>query len=151
MSDASATKIESTFRLQYAVAIDIAAPPSKIWARLTNAKEFPSWNSTVSSIEGEIAKGNKLVMKVPYSTRAFTPSVIELEADKRMVWGDGMAPIFRGERTYTLTPSAGGKTTFSMVEVFAGMMLPLIKGSLPDFRSSFDQYAADLKRACEKS
>jgi hypothetical protein len=28
-------------------------------------------------------------------------------------------------------------------------MLPLIRGSLPDFAPVFDQYAADLKRVCE--
>jgi hypothetical protein len=30
-----------------------------------------------------------------------------------------------------------------------GLMLPMIKGSLPDFGPIFDRYAADLKRACE--
>ena len=47
-------KTESTFRLSYAVSIDIAAPASAVWARLTDAKSFPKWNSTVSSIDGEI-------------------------------------------------------------------------------------------------
>jgi hypothetical protein len=36
-----------------------------------------------------------------------------------------------------------------MTEVFEGLAQPLIKGSLPDFRTIFDRYAADLKRACE--
>jgi hypothetical protein len=36
-----------------------------------------------------------------------------------------------------------------MEETFKGLMLPMIKGSLPDFRPVFDQYVADLKRACE--
>lgn len=143
-------KTESTFRLAYQVSIDIQAPPAAVWARLTNAKEFPSWNSTVSSIDGDIAAGQKLAIKVPVAPgRTFSPRVVALEPEKRMVWADGMAPMFRGERTFTLTPSASG-TTFSMAEVFAGVMLPMIKGSLPDFRPVFDTYAADLKRACEK-
>lgn len=144
-----AEKTESTFRLSYAVSIDIDAPAAAVWARLTDAKAFPSWNSTVKSIEGEITQGSKLAIKVPISDRTFTPKVAVLEPEKRMVWADGMAPMFRGERTFTLTPSGKG-TTFSMTEVFAGVMLPMIKGSLPDFRPVFDQYAADLKRASEK-
>jgi hypothetical protein len=36
-----------------------------------------------------------------------------------------------------------------MTEVFAGLMLPMIKGSLPDFGPIFEQYAADLKKAAE--
>jgi hypothetical protein len=36
-----------------------------------------------------------------------------------------------------------------MVEHFRGAMLPMSKGSLPDFAPVFDRYAADLKKACE--
>lgn len=143
-------KTESTFRLEYTVSVSIAAPPEAIWSRLTDAKAFPSWNSTVGSIEGEIAKGNKLAIQVPIAPgRTFTPRVTELEPAARMVWSDGMAPMFKGQRTFTLTPGASGTTEFTMTEVFTGVMLPMIKGSLPDFGPVFDTYAADLKRACE--
>ena len=37
-----------------------------------------------------------------------------------------------------------------MKEEFWGLMLPLIKGSLPDFAPVFEAYAADLKRAAEE-
>jgi len=36
-----------------------------------------------------------------------------------------------------------------MTETFAGIMLPLIGRTLPDFEPVFDQYAADLKTAAE--
>jgi hypothetical protein len=36
-----------------------------------------------------------------------------------------------------------------MDEVFEGLMLPMIKGSLPDFGPVFDRYGADLQAACE--
>jgi hypothetical protein len=68
-----------------------------------------------------------------------------------MEWSDGMAPMFKGVRTFTLTKSASGDTEFKMVEVFSGLMLPLIKGSLPDFGPAFETYAADLKKAAERS
>jgi hypothetical protein len=57
--------------------------------------------------------------------------------------------MFKGERTFTLTPGPDGTTLFRMTEVFTGLMLPVIKGSLPDFRVTFDQYAADLRRVSE--
>jgi hypothetical protein len=65
-----------------------------------------------------------------------------------MVWRDGFFPMFEGARTFTLTPEGSG-TRFEMVEHFRGAMLPMIKGSLPDFAPVFDRYAADLKKACE--
>jgi hypothetical protein len=68
-----------------------------------------------------------------------------------MVWSDGAAPMFKGVRTYTLTPRSDGTTEFSMVEVFRGLMLPMIKRSLPDFAPAFATYAEDLKREAEKA
>lgn len=38
---------------------------------------------------------------------------------------------------------------FTMREVVTGVMLPMIKGSLPDFAAIFERYAEDLARACE--
>jgi uncharacterized protein YndB with AHSA1/START domain len=143
-------KTESTFSLSYRVALDVRAAPAVVFARLTDAKGFPTWNSTVTSIDGDIAVGNQLTIRVPISPdRAFTPKVVELAAPQRMVWQDGFAPVFRGRRTFDVTPTSEGGCTFVMEEVFTGLMLPMIKGSLPDFRPVFDRYAADLKAACE--
>jgi len=141
----------SALRLAYSVAININAPASRIWALLTDAPDFPRWNSTVSNIEGVIALGEKLQLTVPISARTFTPKVVAFVPLERMVWSDGVAPRFKGERTFTLTPNRDGTTDFSMVEVFKGLLLPLIKGSLPDLRQSFEHYAADLKREAESS
>lgn len=145
----NAEKTETTFTLRYAVRTAIAASPQAIWARLTDAEGFSRWNSTVDSIEGPIAPGQKLKIRVPVAPgRVFTPKVVEFVPAERMTWRDGFAPMFQGTRTYTLTPH-GDATEFEMVEEFRGLMLPMIKKSLPDFRPSFDVYAADLKRACE--
>jgi hypothetical protein len=147
----NARKTSSTFRMECSVCCSIAAPPATIWSLLTDAKSFPSWNSTVTSIEGDIALGSKLALRVPSSERTFTPKVTALEPGERMVWSDGFAPMFRGERTFTLDAKSDGATEFTMTEVFSGLMLPLIKGSLPDFVPIFEQYAKDLKRAAEAS
>jgi len=145
-----AAKTATTFRMECAVAIDIKATPKQIWSLLTNAGDFPKWNSTVTSIEGEIALGKKLALRVPTAPKqVFKPTVLEFEPEKRMLWGDGAAPMFKGRRSYTLSPRADGIVEFSMVEVFSGIMLPMIKGSLPDFGPVFEQYAADLKKAAE--
>ncbi len=143
-----ADKTQSAFSLRYAVKTRIDAPASRVWAKLTDASGFPSWNTTVTSIEGPIALGNKLAIRVPVSDRVFSPKVAVFEPEQRMVWRDGFFPMFEGARTFTLTASGGG-TEFEMVELFRGAMLPMIKGSLPDFAPIFDRYAADLKKACE--
>jgi hypothetical protein len=144
-----AEKTESTFALSYTVACEIQAPPSRVWSLLTDATGFPSWNSTVSRLDGPIALGRKLTIEVPLAPgRKFTPKVTGFDVDRQMVWQDGMWPMFQGRRTFDLVAKAGG-VEFRMTEVFTGVMLPMIKGSLPDFREAFATYAQDLKRAAE--
>jgi hypothetical protein len=147
----AAVRESTTFRMSCAIECDIAASAPRIWALLTNAADFPRWNSTVTRIEGPIELGQKLVVQVPAAPgRTFKPRVTKLEPNVSMEWSDGMAPMFKGVRTFTLRPRADGSTRFAMQEVLSGLMLPMIKGSLPDFRASFETYAADLKREAER-
>lgn len=144
-----ATKTETTFRQSCAVRCDVQASPQQIWALLTNAANYSAWNSTVTSLEGEIRPGEKLKLRVTLDPkRTFSPKVTKLQ-EHEMIWSDGFAPMFRGVRTFTLTPKANGTTEFAMEEVFTGAMLPLIKKSLPDFAPAFETFARDLKRAAE--
>jgi hypothetical protein len=150
MTDSISRTMTSTFRTEVRVSINIRATPEQIWELLTNAADFPRWNSTVTSIRGSIAQGEKLELRVPISDRTFSPKVTELVPMARMVWSDGFAPMFKGERTFTLTAREDGTTDFDMVEIFSGLMLPMIKGSLPDFGPVFDRYAQDLKMEAER-
>jgi uncharacterized protein YndB with AHSA1/START domain len=135
--------------LDYSVAIPIAAPPQVLWGILTDAAAYPSWNSTVVKIDGEIASGKQisLVAKVA-PARTFPLKVSEFDAPRHMVWEDG-GKVFMGVRTFTLTPTADGATIFAMSETLSGRMLGMIEGSLPDFTPEFDGFAADLKKKAE--
>ena len=66
-----------------------------------------------------------------------------------MTWSGGVAPLFKGVRTFTLTPQPGGSTTFVMEERFSGLMLPLVGRMMPDMGPVFARYAADLKHEAE--
>jgi hypothetical protein len=153
MTDANpptAEKSQSTFSQNCAVRCRIAAPCDRIWALLMDARRFPSWNTTVTSLEGEIALGNKLSLRVPLDPkRTFSPKVTKLAPPHEMEWSDGFAPMFRGVRTFAMTPQGDGTTEFAMREVFSGVMLPMIRKSLPDFGPAFETFARDLKRAAE--
>lgn len=140
---------ETTFTLRYSVERKIAAPPAALWAKLTDGPGFTRWNSTVDKLEGDIAVGSRLQLQVPIAPgRTFKPKVVALEPETQMIWQDGFFPMFQGTRTFTLTPDGDG-TRFVMAETFRGLMLPMIKGSLPDFGPAFDQFADDLELACE--
>ncbi|MEZ4382683.1 MAG: SRPBCC domain-containing protein [Nannocystaceae bacterium] len=130
--------------------ITIHAPAATIWALLTDAPAYPEWNPTVERVEGTIALGAKIKVFAAVSPgRAFPVKVAELVPGERMVWSSGMPlGLFKGERTFTLTPRGDG-VEFSMREVFSGLMSPLIERSIPDLQPAFDAFAGALKREAE--
>ncbi len=134
----------------YSVRETIDAEPSVVWALLTDAAAYPEWNSTIVSLDGVIELGNRIsLVSTVNPKRAFKLTVTEMNAPVRMVWSDGMPlGLFKGVRTYTLTPDGDG-TVFEMVEEFSGLLEPLISKGIPDMSESFREFAASLKRAAE--
>ena len=149
MKELKITKIAGAFSLRCRVEAGIRATPEIVWAILTDARNFPRWNSTVTAIEGEIREGEKLRIHVPGTDRTFTPKVTGVVPSERMTWTGGFAPLFQGVRTFTLRRDHEGATDFAMEERFSGLMLALVKKSLPDFGPIFERYASDLKREAE--
>ena len=89
-------------------------------------------------------------MRVPEAPdRDFEVRVTKYAQDREMEWTQGNRLMFLGVRTYRLTPGSNDTTTFEMTEVFSGLMLPMAAGRLPDFKPTFERYAADLKQEAE--
>jgi hypothetical protein len=150
-SNGRTSKSKAMFQMGYAVGINVKTQPSKIWSLLTNAKDFPRWNSTVKNIDGNISLGEKIQLRATIAPeRIFKLRVSEFVENQKMVWRDGAAPMFQGVRTYALKAKNDGSTDFLMEEIFSGLMLPMIVKSLPDFGPTFEKYAADLKREAER-
>lgn len=140
-----ATTIRKTFSRSTSISTTIQADPSIIWALLTNAADYKRWNSTIVSIEGDIAPGEKIKLKSTLDPkRTFKLKVKKFDAEKSLVWGDAM-----GKRTYTLSPNGNGSVLFTMVEKIGGPIFPLFASKIPSFDASFEQFAADLKKEAE--
>lgn len=143
--DGKAHTVKKTFSRATEVSILIEADAAIVWALLTNAEDFPRWNSTVTSLEGTIQLGEKIKLKSTLDEkRTFTLKVKEFVPEKSMVWGDG-----KGKRTYTLQPESDGKIRFTMYEKMGGLLFPLYAKYIPPFDEAFEQFAADLKSEAE--
>lgn len=140
-----AITIKKTFSRETSVKTIITADPAIIWALLTHAADYPRWNSTVISVQGEIVAGATIELKSKLDEkRTFKLKVKEFIPDKRLVWGDTM-----GNRTYELERSGTG-TLFTMTEKIGGPLFPLFAGMIPPFDETFDQFTSDLKKEAEK-
>ena len=144
-SNGKANTVKTTFSRQTAVSIDINADASIVWALLTKAEDYPRWNTTIISIVGSIAAGQKIELRSTLDPkRTFKLTVKEFEPCKKLVWGD-----FQGNRTFLLDSTTAGSTTVSMTEKIGGLMFPLYAGMIPSFDESFGVFAANLKREAE--
>jgi len=139
-----ATTVKQTFSRETSVSASIAADSAIVWALLTQAADYPRWNSTVVSIKGDIKAGGTIELKSTLDEkRTFKLRVKEFVPEKRLVWGDAM-----GSRVYSLEKSGSG-TDFSMTERIGGPLFPLFAGMIPSFDESFDKFTADLKKEAE--
>ncbi len=136
---------------EYQATTVINAPPEKIWNVLTEASGYPEWDPYCEKIEGRIASGEKIRAFTTLSPgRAFPVKVTEFVPNRKMTWTGGMPlGLFKGERTFTLTPEPDGTTRFTVREVFSGPMLGLIGKSIPDMTEPFEKFAEGLKKKAE--
>lgn len=131
----------------------IAASPERVWDVLADTSSWPDWDSGVVRVEGDLERGSRIkVVSEVNPKRAYPVTVAELEPARGMTWRGGMPlGLFRGVRTYTLTPEGDGGTRFEMHEEFSGPLTPLIWRSMPDMNPSFRQFAEGLKQRVEAS
>ncbi len=128
MTEPKVTQTRGAFSLACSVAVNIRARAERIWNLLTDAKNFPRWNSMVAGIEGEIREGEQLRLRVPGTDRTFTPRVSGVVPGERMTWAGGLAPVFKGVRTFELRARSDGSVDFSMEERFSGLMFAAGQG-----------------------
>ena len=131
----------------------IKASPATIWAILTDAAAYPEWDPNAERIEGQIAPGATITAYTKLTPgRASPVKITGFSPGQRMVWTGGMTlGLFKGVRTFTLTPQGHGMTQFTVREEFSGPLLALIGRSLPDMTKPFEQFAAGLKQRAERN
>lgn len=143
--EGKAVTTKTMFSRETAVSCKIQADPAIVWQLLTNAADYPRWNSTIISIDGEIKPGETVQLKSTLDeSRTFKLKVKTFEPETQLAWGDS-----QGTRVYSLTEGAAHTTTFVMREKIGGLFFPLFARFIPPFDESFEQFAADLKKEAE--
>jgi len=135
----------------YRASAVISADAAAIWDLLVDVAAWPRWNPTVEKAEGRGIAGAALtIYPANMNGRAFPVKVTECLPHEKLTFVGGMPlGLFRGTRTFTLTPAGPGAVEFTTSETFTGLLAPLIMRVMPDLQPSFDAFVRALKSAAE--
>lgn len=113
----------------------IMASPEKVWAILTDFKNYPNWNPFITSLTGNVRVGNTITARLePPGAKGMTfkPKILVLETKKEIRWiGHLFFPgLFDGVHKFELIDHKNGTTTFCQSEKFNGVLVPLFSKML---------------------
>jgi len=136
--------------------ITIDADAGTVWDILTDIRRYPDWNPFITSIEGELAVGHKLKIRIePPDIRPMTfwLTCLERTERKRLRWLGSLVikGLFDGEHIFELEALADSKTHFIQREEFFGVIVPLLWGMVaPNTLRGFQAMNLKLKSRAEE-
>lgn len=137
--------------------IDINASAERVWHILTDFTAFPQWNPFIREISGELKVDGKLdVYLQPSGQRGvrFRPVVLAAEPSRELRWLGrlwGIPKLFDGEHSLKIERINTNRVRFVQQEVFTGILVSMLGGTLSRAERSFTQMNEALKALAEKS
>jgi len=136
-------------------AIDIDAPPERVWQVLTDFAAYPQWNPFVRRLAGEPRAGARLEADIgnPGSEpMTFTPIVLVADAPHEFRWRGSLSVprLFIGEHYFLLKPRSDGGTHLVHGELFKGALIPVMgEGFWNDTRRGLEAMNIAMKARAE--
>ncbi|OLF14156.1 hypothetical protein BLA60_03110 [Actinophytocola xinjiangensis] len=136
------------------VTTEINAPVEVVWAQLTDTATFPEWNPFMPSLDGELAVGERLAVRItPPGSKGMTfrPTVTVVERDRTVEWlGRLLVPgLFDGRHRFTLEAVPGG-TRLTQEETFTGVLVPVLASTLANTEAGFRLMNEALRARAER-
>ena len=108
-------------------AIDIAAPPGRVWEVLTDLPAYPTWNPTIAALVGKLEPGSTVenVEGTGEDRMVFWPRVLTVAPERELAWRGrlrGLPLLFVATHDFRLEPIPTG-TRFVQSEKFTGVLL----------------------------
>ena len=134
----------------------IHATPEKVWAILTNFDDYPNWNPFITSIQGDVKIGNKIIARLePPKAKGMTfkPKVLVFDTNIEFRWiGHLLMPgLFDGEHPFQIIDNGNGTSTFIQSEKFRGILVPLFKKMLDNnTMNGFHEMNKKIKEKAEQ-
>ncbi len=139
---------------QLSVTTTIDAPPALVWQVLTDTAAYGAWNPFIPELAGELQPGRRLRARItPPGGRGMTfrPVVTVVQDGRELAWLGrvGLPGLFDGAHSFTLTPRPDGGTELTQREVFRGVLVPLMAGTLRRTEAGFAAMNEALRHRAE--
>ncbi len=135
--------------------IEIEAPPSAVWAVLSDTDAHRDWNPFIRAFDGDLEVGSQLAITIEPSGSApmqIKPTVLQVIENQELRWIGrlGIRGIFDGEHSFILEETDQGTTRFRHAETFSGMLVhPLMAFIGASTQEGFNAMNAALKKRVE--
>jgi hypothetical protein len=134
-------------------AVDVDAPPERVWATLLDFDAYPDWNPLLR-VRGRPNVGARLDVEYTTGGRTvrFRPTVTVCDRRRELCWQRHryVRGLFDGEHRFRVDPVGDGRSRFAQAESFSGVLAPLLFRLVRDStRSDFEAMNAALKRRAE--
>jgi hypothetical protein len=142
---------------EISAAIEIAATPERVWSVLADLASYPQWHPVFRQASGLLAAGSRLTLTTshPSSDRTMTAKVkvVAAEPAAELRWVSNVFGVMRSERSFTLSPVAGGTRLVQagsyrgLFARFPAKTIGRIEGGFEAINQAIKQRAEDLSRA----
>ena len=129
--------------------LGIDAPVDAVWLTLVSLTTYHRWNPFITSAAGTLGVGERLDLTIlPRGgrPRRSRPWVTAVEDHRYLEWLErlGLPGILDGRHSFTITPTASGRTLLQQSKTFSGALVPLSRSPLIWTRTGFDAMNAAL-------
>jgi hypothetical protein len=138
-------------------AIDIDAPPERVWEVLVDFSAYPEWNPFMREVRGRAEVGARLRVRMRRKGGrwlSFAARITVADPPRELAWqGVGLRGhwlgLVRGERRIRIEPRPGGAARVEMRTTFTGL-LSTAMGWLDAYLPSFEAMEEALKERAER-
>jgi hypothetical protein len=132
--------------------IQIDAPPTGVWAVLTDLSRYREWNPLFREASGQVAVGNRIRLRSvhPANGRLMTvkPKITVAAPGAELRWASSLPGIISGEHSFVLA-EAGAGTWLTQSETFRGLLTAFSGKTLARAEASFRALNEALKKRAE--
>jgi hypothetical protein len=139
--------------LEISASVEIKAEPAAVWAVLADLPAYPQWNPFIRTAVGELVVGGRLSCRLrpgrgPGIT--FRPVLLTVDPGRELCWQGRllMRGVLDGRHRFELQVVDGG-TLLRQGEVFTGLLVALLRGSLRAAQNDFARLNEALRERVE--